>query len=247
MLFLLVGRLVTVGQRWSDLVIPNLRRLVGWSVVGRSKPLNQPRKVTENQAIRLQKNGRLVGWSVFQNHHTLYEKKKKIDLFATGACINIFFDYLCSMSEMCIYINVEPYLAEWIKHSFGDPVVMPKDSPESRLLKLFLDKQPADVPIDRPSDFNVAIRIPWYKEKDSRTYFYLAPRAKAMIAECYETMFISNLWLELGSGHNLNCSLTTLVYAWLERHGINDEHWETVRQKYYRLRKRYAKECNLKI
>lgn len=151
------------------------------------------------------------------------------------------------MSDICVYLKVETYLAEWIKHAHGDPVQMPKDSPESRLLKLFLERQPANIPIDKPSDFNVAVRIPWYKEKDARTYFYLSPRAKAMIAECYETMFLHNLWCELGSVENLTCSLTALIYAWLERHGMSDEHWETVRQKYYRLRKRYARECNLKI
>lgn len=151
------------------------------------------------------------------------------------------------MEDICVYIKVEPYLAEWIKHSHGDPVVMLKDSPESRLLKLFLEKQPEGVPVDNPADFNVAIKIPWYKEKDARVYFYLSPKSKSMIAECYETLFIQNLWTELGSVRNFNCSLTTLIYAWMEKHNINEEHWETIRQKYYRLRKKYATEKNIKL
>jgi hypothetical protein len=90
MLFLLVGRLVTVGQRWSDFAMPNLRRLVGWSVVGRSKLPDQPYKTTDNQAIRLQKNIWLVGWSVFQNHHTLYEKKRKLTCSRQALALTFF-------------------------------------------------------------------------------------------------------------------------------------------------------------
>ncbi len=162
-------------------------------------------------------------------------------------CAENFVPLKSYMSERCIYLNVEPYLAEWIKNSHGDPVEMVKDSPESRLLKLFLDKQPADVPVDNPADFNLAIKIPWYKEKDSRVYFYMKPKAKAMIVECYETLFLQNLWTELGSVQTLNCSITQLIYAWLERHGMSEEHWETIRQKYYRLRKRYSQERNIKL
>lgn len=151
------------------------------------------------------------------------------------------------MSDICVYLQVEPYLAEWIKASHGDPVDMLKDSPESRLLKLFLEKQPAGVLPDNPADFNLAIKIPWYKEKDPRVYFYLSEKAKELIAECYQTLFIQNMWRELGNLHECNCSLTSLIYAWLDKHGISEEHWETIRQKYYRIRKKYSTEKNIKV
>lgn len=151
------------------------------------------------------------------------------------------------MSDTCIYLKVEPYLAEWMKASHGNPVQMVKDSPESRLVKLFLEKQPIDIPIDNPNDFNIAIEIPWYKEKDPRVYFYLTERSKAMIAECYQTLFVQNMWRELGQLQECNCSLTAIIYAWLDKHGISEEHWETIRQKYYRMRKRYALEKNIKL
>jgi len=140
-----------------------------------------------------------------------------------------------------IYLKVEPYLAQWIKNSLGDPVELPRESPETKLVKRFLDKQPNDIAVDTGAESNLMVRIPWSKEKDPRTYNYLSPRAKEMLVESLETIFLNNLWTELGSLDGINASLTTVIYAYLEKHRINEDHWETIRQKYYRIRKRYQK------
>lgn len=143
------------------------------------------------------------------------------------------------MNEYYIYLKVEPYLAQWLFHAFGNPVVLPKDTPEVRLIKRFLDKTPADKKPDMKADSNVQVVIPWSKEKDPRIYNYFSPHAKMMLAESLETIFLNNLWTELGDIENINCSLTNVIYSWLEKHGIGEEHWETIRQKYYRIRKRF--------
>lgn len=138
-----------------------------------------------------------------------------------------------------IYLKVEPYLAQWLKKSLGDPVELPRESPESKLIKRFLDKQPEGVNPDTGTDSNLMVAIPWSKEKDPRTYNYLSPRAKKALIESFETIFINNLWTELGSLEGINSTLTNVIYAYLEKHGIDEEHWETIRQKYYRIRKQY--------
>lgn len=151
------------------------------------------------------------------------------------------------MSEFLITIQVEPYLADWIHCHFGNPVKLIKESPEQVLLKRFLDKAPLDYnPIGEEG--NVRIEIPSFKEKDARCgYHYLSPRAKGLLAESFETLFLLNMWSELGNLDNVNCELTSVIYAWLEKHKMDDRHWETVRQKYYRLRKKYRQEKNIKI
>lgn len=136
------------------------------------------------------------------------------------------------------YINVPSYIREWATHHLGNPVEFPRDSPENRLIKLYIEKQPAD---KQPVRGNLEIKIPMTKQKDPRCgYFYMSPRSQQMIAECLQTLFIQNLWSELGNIHKYNCELTTAIYAWLEKHGISDTNWECIRQKYYRLRKLYA-------
>lgn len=142
-------------------------------------------------------------------------------------------------------VKVPQYLEQWAKHHLGNPVEFPRDSPENRLIKLFVDKQPKDkVPV---IDGNLEIKIPQSKSKDPRNgFFYMSPRSQQMIVECLNTLFINNLWAELGTIENFNCELTTAIYAWLENHGISDNNWECIRQKYYRLRKKYF-EAGIKL
>lgn len=135
-------------------------------------------------------------------------------------------------------MQVPDYLAQWATHHLGNPVEFPKDSPESRLIKLFIDKQPRNRLPDLRG--NLSVKIPSSKAKDPRAgYFYMSPRAQTMIKECLSSLFIQNLWAELSDINKVNCELSTAIYAWLEKHGIADTYWECVRQKYYRLRKLY--------
>lgn len=143
------------------------------------------------------------------------------------------------MSEYTITIDCEPYLAQWATHHFGNPVHFPPRSIENRLLRRFLDTTLGNPNQDNRG--NLRIVIPYSKEKDPRCgWVYLNLSAKKALHESLMTLFLRNLWNELGDMDNCNCELTTLIYAWLEKHGIEDSCWETIRQKYYRLRKAYA-------
>lgn len=143
--------------------------------------------------------------------------------------------------EYYIYLNVEPYLAQWLTHALGNPVELPRESPESKLIKRFLSKKPAEQTPDTGTNSNLRVVIPWSKEKDPRTYNHLSPQAKKLLVQSFETIFLNNLWTSLGSLENINCTLTNVIYAYLEQHGISEEHWETIRQKYYRIRNLYKK------
>lgn len=142
------------------------------------------------------------------------------------------------MNQFVVYLEVEPYLKEWAEKHFGNPVEFPRDSVENRMIKRFLEREPKDRLPDLTG--NIAVKIPMSKEKDPRAGFtYLSYNAKRAVHESLMTLFLRNLWAELGDLGKVNCQLTTLIYAWLSKHGISDENWECVRQKYYRLRKTY--------
>jgi len=151
------------------------------------------------------------------------------------------------MSEYAVYLNVPAYLAQWINHTFGYPAELIKDSPESRVLNECLVKTPADHKPDTGEGHNVKISIPYFKGKDPAVYNYLYNSGKRAIEESFRTLLIKNLMEEVGSLANANVKIATLLYMWMEKHGIDEDHWYTVSQIYYRTRKRYFEEKNIKI
>lgn len=143
------------------------------------------------------------------------------------------------MNDFFIYLKVPEYLKEYLEKHFGDPIKLPKDSPESILMKRFLQKKSEAPEPDLGEGCNVRVIIPWSKEKDPRIYQYLSPKAKKSLITSFDQIFITNLWSDLMPLINPRCTLTDLIYAWMEQHGISEEHWDTVKQRFYRLRRKY--------
>ncbi len=151
------------------------------------------------------------------------------------------------MSEIVIYLNAPDYLAQWINHTFGSPAILIKDSPESRILNECLVKMPKDCFPDVGDNANVSIEVPYFKSKDPRVYNYLHRSGKNAVIESFRTLFIKNMMEEIGPLDNKNVKIVTLIYAFLEKHGIDQDHWYAVSQIYYRLRKRYFEEKGIKV
>lgn len=151
------------------------------------------------------------------------------------------------MSDYVIYMKAPQYLAEWITHTFGNPAVLVKDSPESRILNECLVKMPKDCQPDIGANANVAIAVPFFKAKDPRVYNYLHESGKKAVLESFRTLLLKNLMEEVGNIDNGSVKISTLIYAWMEKHGIDDENWYTVSQIYYRTRKTYFSEKGIKV
>ena len=62
------------------------------------------------------------------------------------------------MSNFCVYVELEPYLAQWFIHEQGgaSPVNLIKGSVESKILYTFLTKPPKDYYTEEHSDWAVA-------------------------------------------------------------------------------------------
>ncbi len=140
---------------------------------------------------------------------------------------------------MTLNINVPNYLKQWAEYHFGSPVTFPRNSIENKLIKRLLDKTPQGVEPDELAG-NLSIAIPTSKSKDTRVYNYLHPSSKRAIESSLQTLFLQNLWAEVGGLESLNCSAKLLIVAWCEKHHISDMHEDTVAQKFYRMRKSYA-------
>lgn len=158
-------------------------------------------------------------------------------------------------SEIYIYLTMERYLVQYVTHHWGDPVRLSVNSPESKLVRRFLDRQPNDIEPDLPPDdgtMYVRLEIPYSKEKDPRIYNFLHPTSKKLLKDYFESLLVNNMCTEL---LELSCdpfiNLSDLIFAYCEKHGmpnIDDEkNFETIRQKFYRTRKKYLEENNIKL
>ncbi|MDR1454605.1 MAG: hypothetical protein LBJ01_03040 [Tannerella sp.] len=142
-----------------------------------------------------------------------------------------------------IYLNVQPYLAAFLKKSYGDPVELERDSPESRIIREYISRTPDGVAPDMGGDSNLRIRIPCFREADPRVYNYMGISAKKALTESFDQLLEKCMIREIGSLENYRRGkISSQIYAWMEKHGIPDDatNWYTISQKYYRLRKKYV-------
>ena len=143
------------------------------------------------------------------------------------------------MSKFLIYLHVEPYIRQWLIHSFGNPVEFPASSSENAVIRRFTQKQPASLKPQKPSEDDVAICIPACKYKNPETYNYLSLQAKKALEESISDLFRINMWNDLGDLADTSCKKMSAFRAWCTMHGIDVEYAETVRMKWYRMRKSY--------
>ena len=153
--------------------------------------------------------------------------------------------YFCAkyktMADTLIYLELEDYLRDWLINENGNPVVVKKNSAESDILETFLTTPPAEPIKDLPAENKVAIRLPSFKYKDTRTHNYLPVRARLALAHAIKVRFRVQMWEELYTFNNVEGCITDIIYAWMEKHGIDltEKNWETIRQMYFRKRKVY--------
>lgn len=143
------------------------------------------------------------------------------------------------MSQFCVYIKLQPFVAQFLAHSLGNPITFPAQSVENLTLHTMLTLQPKGVMPDTAAEGLTAIAIPDSKTKPPCSWFHLTTLGKKAVVECCEALFMRCLWSELGDVSLLGCKTSTAIAAWCQNHGIDIEHADTVRQRYYRLRDLY--------
>ena len=160
------------------------------------------------------------------------------------------------MSENIIILRVPEYLQQWMYHDFSNPVELMKDGPESRILNELLRKTPEkEISEETPQCdeetgeklVDVAVKVPWFKSKDFRVYNYLSNHGKTAMVDSFKTLFKKDLILSVGSLKKVNCKQVTLIYDYMDNHGISEDHWDSVKQIYYRNKKRYLTKNNVKV
>ena len=150
-------------------------------------------------------------------------------------------------ADMTVYISLEPYLAQWLKHECGgtDPIRLKRASAEADILEYFLRLRPKRknfFPQMKPKEGQTAILVPHFKYKDTRSHNYLPPRAEIVLHACIKNRFNVQLWKDLYTIENQNKRIDQLIYHWMRAHGIEEceKNWNTIAKIYQRKRAVYC-------
>ena len=73
------------------------------------------------------------------------------------------------------------------------------------------------------------------------------PMGKVALIESFSTLFKKNLITEITALGNGHIKRSTLIYAFMEKHGIDEDHWDTVAQIHNRVTTKYFRKNNIKI
>lgn len=151
---------------------------------------------------------------------------------------------------MNIYLKMPKYLAQWCLHDFGDEqgvVHFPRGSAEHDVLELSLSTLPkgAEPQLRQPDE--IAIELPVFKTKPLPFYCYLNDHGRRLLLHIISVRFRVLLWDDLYNIERLQLPITDVIYDWMSRHGIDDDesNWETIRQIFFRMRKKYRKSNNI--
>ena len=144
---------------------------------------------------------------------------------------------------MNVYIDLDPYLAQWFVHEQGGnvPVSLMRGSIERAILEQFLQRLPEGAAPRTSRDGGLAIAIPQFKHKPPETYNYLPKRAAELLVSCIRNRFDIDMWTTLHRFASVFRRMDELIWAYMEEHGIEmtETNWNAIAKRYQRKRNSY--------
>ncbi len=147
------------------------------------------------------------------------------------------------MSRICLYIPLEDYLAQWLIHEHGGsvPVQFIRGSVESKILEVYLTHRPEDKLPEIGGEGKLAIAIPSFRNRPPEVFNYLPQRALSSLLTMIRNRFDIQLWNDLHNFGRISKRQDELIYAWMEKHGIEmtETNWNAIAKRYQRQRNIY--------
>lgn len=149
-----------------------------------------------------------------------------------------------------VYLKMEPYLRQWFIHENGGvvPVRLRRSSPESNIFQAFISKKPNEVTADEEMEATPIV-VPVFRGLDPEYWRYLPPRAMQALYNCIKANFDVQLFTELHGVAKGKALLSDLIYAFMEKHGIEDTetNWNALAKIYQRKRENYERNIRRKV
>ncbi len=151
------------------------------------------------------------------------------------------------MKDITLQVALRPHLASWLRTKYGDPVRFPPRSYENLLLHSLVTRgryASGAVSLQGPGKELQRITLTDHATRRPEYYHHLTRRAAQTFASAIERQFRLALWCECSPLLYRPTGLNRGIDAWCQRQGISVEYREGVRQKFYRMRKEYQKNCH---
>ena len=118
-----------------------------------------------------------------------------------------------------------------------------RGSMEWGLLEQFLQTPPKDYVPQVGGPGSVCIVLPNFRSKDTRSNFYLPPRATEALKACIRNRCDIDMWNALHRFNAIFKRQDNLIYAFMEKHGIDqtEKNWNAIAKRYQRKREIYRR------
>ena len=89
----------------------------------------------------------------------------------------------------------------------------------------------------------MCIELPNFRSKDTRSNFYLPPKATEALKACIRNRFDIEMWNALHRFDAIFQRQDNLIYAFMEKHGIEqtEKNWNAIAKRYQRKRDIYKR------
>ena len=150
------------------------------------------------------------------------------------------------MSSYCIHLNLPAYLDQWLRHDYWNAstgrVEFDRGSNCHCIMATFLKQRPTGY---KESDYEelLPVEVPTFKGMRPESHNYLSQEGRSALISAIKRNFKVLLDKELAVFFTQDVSITDIVYAFMEMHGIEStaQNWETIRQMYKRMRDKSVK------
>ncbi len=145
--------------------------------------------------------------------------------------------------DILIYIPLEKYVADWFIHEQGGeiPVKLIRSSIENQIIETFIQKPPKDFVPELNHQGKIPIVLTGYRHKPKESWNYLPKEAMKALCICIQNRFDICLWKEIHRFLPKYSRTKQLIFAFIEKHGIELEEstFDTIAKRYQRKRDSY--------
>ena len=138
-------------------------------------------------------------------------------------------------SQATTHCKCEPYLVKFLEFLYGpSPISFPRKSNFNLMLDAFLEKPPMECDTPDQGILNLAIRLPYFDNKDIRSYNYLPPKKQEIFAKEIWKFFKIIYRNEISKCLVMGLDRKDAIGLFIEKYDLSDDCWDSLEKDYQR-------------
>ena len=140
---------------------------------------------------------------------------------------------------MTITIRVRSYHKSFLTAIYGvEPLSFPRKDDFNRILNLLLTNNPPEYSAYDRSDVNLEIRLPFFEDKDVRSYFHLSPTREKILFDKIDDLFKIVFRDEMDQYTTMGVAVHTAVRLFMENYRLSEDTFDMLVKDYNRTKVR---------